>query len=223
MNTVLIFTGGEYLTESLEEEVPTADLIVAADSGYDHAVAQGYAVDLLIGDLDSIQTRDIPSRVVVERHRTDKDATDLELAFEKVVVQRPQRVVVIGGAGGRVDHELATAGLLCSERWSEIEEIDWVTGRGWAHVIRDRRIIHGDVGATLTLIPMGGDVSGVRTRGLRWDLRGETLHHGTTRGVSNEFTAPVADIRVELGCLLAVIPGLSAKPFEDLGAEGGEP
>lgn len=206
MDTVLIFAGGDSPADSLVEEIPSADLIVAADGGYDLAIGQGYAVDVLIGDLDSIETDAIPSNVIVERHPADKDATDLELALDRVVVERPQRVVVIGGAGGRVDHELAAAALLCSGKWREIDEIDWITDRGWGYVIRDRRIIHGDVGATLSLIPMGGDATGVRTRGLRWDLTNETLHYGTTRGVSNVFAGPVADIGLSLGCLLAMIP-----------------
>jgi thiamine pyrophosphokinase len=207
METVLIFAGGDSPTDSLADELPTAELIVAADSGYDLAVAQGFAVDVLVGDLDSIETEVIPTHVIVERHPTDKNATDLELALSRVLVEKPQRIVVVGGAGGRVDHELATAALLAGDEWADVEEIDWVTDRGWAHVIRGRRILHADVGSVISLIPMGGPAHGVTTRGLRWNLAGETLHHGSTRGVSNEFTGPVADIRVELGCLLAVLPG----------------
>ncbi|MGH3650737.1 MAG: thiamine diphosphokinase [Acidimicrobiia bacterium] len=206
METVLIFAGGDSPTNSLAEELPAAELIIAADSGYDLAVAQGFVVDVLVGDLDSIETEVIPGHVIVERHPTDKEATDLELALVRVMAEKPQRIVVVGGAGGRVDHELAAAALLTGDEWADVEEIDWVTGRGWAHVIRGRRILHGDVGSVISLIAMGGPALGVSTKGLRWNLTGETLHHGSTRGVSNEFTGPVAHIRVELGCLLAVLP-----------------
>ncbi|HEX6219771.1 MAG TPA: thiamine diphosphokinase [Acidimicrobiia bacterium] len=205
METVLIFAGGDSPSSSLGDEVPDADLVVAADSGYDFAVASGFRVDVLVGDLDSIESEVIPSHVIVERHPTDKDATDLELAMSHVIADEPERIVIVGGAGGRVDHELAAASLLCADRWAGIE-IDWVTDRGWAHVIRGRRIIHGDIGAVMSLIPMGGPAIGVYTKGLRWQLEDATLHHGTTRGVSNEFIGPVADIRVTSGCLLAVLP-----------------
>lgn len=206
METVLIFAGGDFPATSLAEELPDADLIVAADSGYDLAVAQGFAVDVLIGDLDSIETELIPGHVIVERHPADKDATDLELALARVVAEQPERIVVVGGAGGRVDHELAVAALLTSDRWSDVAEIDWVTERGWAHVVRSHRAIHGDVGATISLIPMGGPARGVTTRGTRWNLDGATLPHGTTHGVSNEFAAPVIDVTITDGCLLAVVP-----------------
>lgn len=206
METVLIFAGGDSPSGSLTEELPEADLIVAADSGYDLALRAGYAVDVLVGDMDSIQSEVIPGHVIVERHPPDKDATDLELAMTRILVERPVRMVVVGGAGGRVDHEIATAQLLCSERWDAIDEIDWVTDRGWAHVVKGRRIIHGDPGAVISLIPVGGPAAGVYTKGLRWDLTDATMPPGTTWGVSNEFTGPVADIRIGSGCLLAVVP-----------------
>ncbi len=205
MESVLIFAGGNPPVGELEDELPEPDLVVAADSGYDHAVAAGFRVDVLVGDLDSIETELIPSHVIVERFPEDKNATDLELALSRVALESPERIVVVGGGGGRVDHELAVASLLCSEDWADID-LDWVTDRGWAHVIRARRVLHGDVGATISLIPMGGPAIGVHTKGLRWQLTGATLAHGTTRGVSNEFTGPVADVRLASGCLLAVIP-----------------
>ena len=207
METVLIFAGGDTAPISLLEELPESDLIVAADSGYDLAVEQGLTVDVLVGDMDSITTDPLPSHVIVERHPVDKDKTDLELALERVALERPARIVVVGGSGGRLDHDLATAGLLTSERWAEVGEIDWVTTRGWAYVIRGRRTIHGDVGSTIGLIPMGGPALGVSTRGLQWELSGDVLEHGTTRGVSNVFVGPIADIKVNQGCVLAVVPG----------------
>jgi thiamine pyrophosphokinase len=114
-------------------------------------------------------------------------------------------VVVVGGTGGRLDHELATASLICDERWSEIE-LDWVSSRARAHVIRRRRIVHGDVGAIVTLLAVGGPVSGLTTRGLKWELANATFEPGSTWGVSNLMQTPIADIKVGSGCLLVVFP-----------------
>jgi len=47
----------------------------------------------------------------------------------------------------------------------------------------------------------------VRTEGLAYPLDAETLEPGSTRGVSNVFSADTARIRVEHGVLLAVRPG----------------
>jgi thiamine pyrophosphokinase len=207
METVLIFAGGVPPHPGLIEDLPQPDLIVAADGGYDHAVDLGFVVEVVVGDMDSIQTHPLPPHVVVERHPVDKDATDLELALALVARDAPDRVVVVGGSGGRLDHELSIAGLLCSERWLVIDEIDWVSERGWAYVVRHRRLVHGDPGTTVSLIPMLGDVKVAHTAGLKWNLDDVTLASGTTRGVSNILTRPVADIRLGSGCLLVVVPG----------------
>lgn len=208
METILIFAGGEPSGCEVADELPEPTLVVAADSGYDRAVAAGFRVDVLIGDLDSLETELIPNHVIVERYPEEKDATDLELALAKVVGEHPQRVIVVGGGGGRLDHEFANAGLMCSSRWASVDELDWLTDRGWAHVVHRRRTFHGDVGKTISLIPFGGDVSDVTTRGLKWELSNELLIQGETRGVSNEFASPVAEVVVGTGTLLVVVPGL---------------
>jgi thiamine pyrophosphokinase len=205
MDTILIFAGGDPPEPDLAQEIPAADLVMAADSGYDAAISLGYAVDVLVGDLDSIVTRTVPGHVVVERHPADKDQTDLDLALELAIRDEPSRVVVVGGTGGRLDHELATASLICDERWSEIE-VDWVSSRARAHVIRRRRIVHGDVGSIVTLLAVGGPVSGLTTRGLKWELANATFEPGSTWGVSNLMQTPIADIKVGAGCLLVVFP-----------------
>jgi thiamine pyrophosphokinase len=87
-----------------------------------------------------------------------------------------------------------------------VDELDWVSARARSHVIHRRRLLHGDIGATLSLIAVGGDAGGVHTSGLRWDLDNETLSHGGTRGISNVMRSPVAEVQLESGCLLAVFP-----------------
>lgn len=208
MDCALIFAGGDRPDPAVVDELPAADLVIAADGGYDHAVQLGMRVDVLVGDMDSLAATELPRHVLIERHPADKDATDLELAMELVVRESPLRLVVVGGSGGRFDHELATTEMICSERWSAIDEIDWISPRGTAHVVRGRRILHGDLGALLSLIPIGGDVSGVTTKGLEWNLANEILPAGATRGVSNRLTGPVVDVTVAEGCVLAVLPAL---------------
>lgn len=206
MEIALIFAGGESApSDPMVDEIPQPDIVVAADGGYDHATRLGFEVDVVVGDLDSLKATALPDHVIVERHPVDKDATDLELALELVARESPGRVVIVGGSGGRLDHELGISAMICSERWDQIDDIDWLSERGWAYVVRRRRVIHGDVGSLVSLIPMGGDAVGITTVGLRWELSQETLAFGTTRGVSNLMGGPIADIQVTSGCLLAVV------------------
>ena len=206
METILIFTGGDPPSPDLLEDLPKPDSVLAADGGYDGAVALGFKVNVLVGDLDSITADVIPRDVLVERHPTDKDATDLELALELAAGERPDRIVVAGGVGGRLDHELAIASLLCSPRWAGAGDIDWLSRRGRAHVVSGHRRIHGDVGAKVSLLALGGPAIGVNTTGFKWNLDGDVIQPGSTRGVSNELASPIGDIRIEQGCLMAILP-----------------
>jgi thiamine pyrophosphokinase len=58
----------------------------------------------------------------------------------------------------------------------------------------------------VSLVPLGGPARGLRTEGLRYPLRGEDLQAGSTRGISNELTAPSATVEVAAGALLVVVP-----------------
>jgi len=207
----VIFTGGEPEPGRLGSRLPDDSFVIAADSGLHDALRRGIHVDLVVGDLDSAEPeavrRAIDQGAEVERHPADKDATDLELALEAALRRGLDRVVVLGGAGlDRVDHFMGNALLLASPRFRALHPEWWVQG---AHVVpvHDRATIDGSSGDVVTLLAVGGPAEGVVTTGLRWPLDGDRLEPGSTRGVSNEMTAPAATVALSGGTLLAVHVG----------------
>jgi thiamine pyrophosphokinase len=188
--------------------VAPAGLVIAADGGSGHAAALGLAIDVIVGDLDSIDPATLRSAqaagVAVEQHDPDKDATDLELALDAALERGAQRITVLGVGGGRADHHLANILLLASAKYAAADVDAWVDGSLLAVVHRVRRIDVG-AGSTVTLVPAGGPAAGVRTAGLQWGLQGDTLTPGTSRGVSNVALMPTIEIQVESGTLLAVV------------------
>jgi len=64
--------------------------------------------------------------------------------------------------------------------------------------------LQGSPGDLVSLLPIGGDASGVTTTGLAWALQNDRLRFGFSRGVSNEMTAREAQIEVAQGLLLVV-------------------
>ncbi|GIU93502.1 MAG: thiamine pyrophosphokinase [Acidimicrobiia bacterium] len=208
MEVAVVVTGGAGLTPAVLEELPDRPWVVAADSGVDHAVALGLRVDLVVGDLDSATPDALAeSNAPVERHPADKDATDLELAL-RAAASRPgiRRVIVLGGHGGRLDHLLGNAAVIASPQWAHLQ-VEWVAGSDRAVVIHDVARLHGTPGDPVSLVPVGGPVTGVHTHGLRWPLRGATLSPFSSLGVSNRMLRSVAEVRVGSGVLLAVQPG----------------
>jgi len=205
VTTAVVFAAGDPPPPGLSDDLPEERWVVAADGGADHARAAGIDVDLIVGDLDSIDPTTLAlSGAEVHRHPLAKDATDLELALAEVAA-RPQftRLVVVGGIGGRLDHFIANAALLCSDRWIDLD-IEWLAGPDRVTVVRDHARIHGHQGETVSLVPMGGTAHGVTTTGLRWPLDNEDLEFGSSRGVSNQFVMAVATVTVRRGLLLAI-------------------
>ena len=92
-------------------------LVVAADGGARHAPGLGVAIDLWVGDGDSIDPADLAALadagVEIERAPTDKDETDTELAIRRALERGADGITVLGATGGpRIDHELANIALL---------------------------------------------------------------------------------------------------------------
>lgn len=206
MLTVVVFSGGEPLPSSLAGEISEDAYLIAADSGLDTALSWGYDVDLVVGDLDSVSAEALAATSAsVERHSPDKDATDLDLALQAALRLDPDRIVVLGGQAGRFDHLLGTVLLLTSDRWAGVD-LEWVAARARVRIVRAGTTLHGARGSVLTLLAVDRPATGVTTTGLEWNLDDATLVPGSTLGVSNVFTAPVATLRIGSGVLLAIQP-----------------
>jgi thiamine pyrophosphokinase len=208
--TVIVVAGGDVSPRPLPGRLPNGATVIAADGGIDRALALGLHVDLAIGDFDSVSPEGLAKAKAagarVERHPVAKDATDLELALDAAIALDPERIVVVGSNGGRLDHLFSSVLLLGDERYAGAE-IDAYLGTATVHVIRGSRTVPGAPGEIVSLLPLHAAAEGVTTAGLEYELRGETLPAGTSRGVSNVFTATEAQITLERGCILAVCPG----------------
>jgi thiamine pyrophosphokinase len=208
VETVVVVAGGQP-SPGRVPELPECAYVIAADSGVDRALALGLHVDRAIGDFDSVSPAGLAAAeaagAVIERHPAKKDATDLELALDAAIALDPSHILVIGDAGGRLDHLLGSILLLGDARYASAT-VDATLDGNRLSVIRGSRILTGTPGEILSLLPVHGPAAGVTTRGLEYPLHDETLTPGTTRGVSNVFTAAEAQITVVNGCLVAVQP-----------------
>jgi thiamine pyrophosphokinase len=205
-----------------------ASLVIAADGGLARAQDAGLDPSLLVGDLDSLDPGRLASAeragLTIVRASPDKDESDTELAVLEAVRRGATRITVLGAFGGeRLDHELANVWLLAHP----------ALGRRAATLldaaVRVRMLaasgdgdpgplaLPGRLGATVSLLPLGGDAVGVTTRGLRFPLDDEDLTVGPARGLSNVRVARDAAVTLRGGKLLVVEAafapaGLSSAP-----------
>lgn len=212
-DTVVVFAGGLKPGVRALASVPTGALVIGADRGAEYALACGLRVEAAVGDFDSITAAGLEALeragVRIERHPSAKDATDLELALDAAAALGPRRILMVGGAGGRLDHLLGELSLLASDVYAGIE-LDAVLGRAMVNVVRGERLLVGRAGELISLLALHGPAVGVVTEGLVYPLRGETLAPGSSRGISNVFAAEEARVSLESGVVLAVRPGKRA-------------
>jgi thiamine pyrophosphokinase len=217
-DTVIVVSGGAGPGELDGVAVPPARWVIAADSGAVTALELGLHVDELIGDLDSVPAG-VAERVAgsggrVRRYPEAKDATDLELALAAAVSLDPvpRRVVILGGAGGRLDHLLGGILVLAAPRWAGVDATGtqaeaWL-GPAKITVVRGLASLGASApGELVSLLAVGGVAHGVTTSGLLYPLADADLAPGTTLGVSNEFSSARATVEVTAGVVLAVQPG----------------
>jgi thiamine pyrophosphokinase len=217
--TAIVITGGGPIVASLRPVMagllPARSedgIVVAADSGLDRARELGLEVDIVVGDLDSVEPASAETAagrgVEIETHPREKDAIDLELAIDAARRSGAGRIVVVDGGGGRLDMAMANLLLLAAPAYAGVA-LEAVVGGAVVHVVRDggRLTVAGSPGDRLSLLPVHGAARGVVTERLRYPLDHEDLPPGTSRGCSNEMLADTAGVALEEGTLLCILPG----------------
>jgi len=207
--TAVVVLGGNPPTRAIKQHIPAHQLVIAADSGLHGAIDLGLRVNVVIGDMDSV---DKAVLAAVEANGTtvtqlprDKDSTDAELALLKAVEMGATKIVLITKGGGRLDHELGVFAVLQNPNLRHCT-IQAMWDNSMLHLIHGPAAvtITGNLGSNVGLIAAGGTASGISTTGLKWTLANESLTPHSSRGISNQLTEETATISVQTGSLFVV-------------------
>ncbi|MBN1537263.1 MAG: thiamine diphosphokinase [Anaerolineales bacterium] len=207
----IIFANGDLNDAATARSlIQAGDTIIAADGGSRHCRTLNLVPHILIGDFDSIEADELEhwrsQGVQIVQHPARKNYTDLELALRHAQEIGANEILVLASLGARWDQTLANL-LLPVSADLHCCCITLVDGKQEIRLIRegDTLELQGTPGDTLSLVPVGGEASGVSTEGLEYPLSAETLYFGGTRGVSNVFLHEIARIHVDQGLLLCVV------------------
>lgn len=197
MRAVIIGNGNIKSYDFIKSRISNSDLIICADGGYNHARNMDIMPDVLIGDLDSASGYDdVKNRL---EYPVRKDFTDGELAVMYANEHGCDEIVLAGMTGNRLDHTIADIMLLAHCKKGVL-----IDDNNEIYLLRDKLIIEGYRGQTLSIVPITGDAEGVSTSGLEYPLNAETLHFASTRGISNVMTAEKCEITIERGLALVI-------------------
>ena len=198
MKRCLIIAGGDYAPIQPEK----GDFILACDKGYAWCKQERITPDLVLGDFDSY-SGPLPADVPILRYPVEKDDTDTMLAVRWASGQGFGAVRMCCCFGGRLDHLLsnvetlhyaATLGMEAQAR-DESTELRVLRPGSYTLPFRAHR--------SLSLIALTETVTGLSTRGAKYEVENAVLRKPTTLGQSNAFVTDVS-LSFESGVLALV-------------------
>lgn len=205
-NTAYVFLNGVMDSKNLfyKEILKGKKNIFCADGGLKYALEIG-AVPLEIwGDLDSVdkslveKAEKMGSRVIEFDSR--KDFTDGELILSEMEKRGFEKIVVLGGLGGRTDHLLTNLNLLF-----KFKNVVFLSEKEKIFRVENKMTIENEEGKTISFIPMSDTVEEITLTGFEYPLNKYTVKRGESICTSNIVRENGAVIEFKEGKLLGII------------------
>jgi len=208
--TAIVLLGGEPIDAQAIGDLPTGCIVIAADSGVELAPVLGLDISVVVGDMDSIDATALKALkalgTTVVQHAADKNESDAELALRHAIDLGATRLIMIGGGGGRLDHQLALFAVMFLDSLQGTRlEVRLARSRAYPVRAGETVAVHCAVGDVIGLIPFGGDAHGVTTSNLRWPLHDESLFAAASRGISNQAMSGEFSVTVTTGRLIVTV------------------
>lgn len=178
------------------------DFYVCCDSGLRHTEGLGITPDLIVGDFDSHELPDLEIETIVLPR--EKDDTDTVFAVKEALSRGFQDFLLLGAAGGRLDHTLGNVSLLLMldalgksaillDDFSELQIVSEKPAR-----------IDGRY-AYFSLLNISGLAQGVTIKDAKYPLNRAEITCEYQYGISNEvLPGRTAEVTLERGRLLLV-------------------
>ena len=119
--------------------------------------------------------------------------------------------MVYGALGGRIDHEMTN--ILLLRRYACMGMKVSLIGRTSSIDVLTHEYhcrFEGKSGCPVSLIPISEILCGVRTKGMKYELHGDDMVSGSSRGVSNIIVEDYAEISCVTGEAAVITSGQSS-------------
>ncbi len=179
-NLVVILSNGCFPSHEIPRSILlNAKMIICTDGSADNLLSFGKIPDVIIGDMDSIQST--PRAGIKIVHLSEQNNSDLEKAIIWCDDQNIKNVVIVGSQGMRDDHGLSS--LLIQSAWTHKMSIQLVTDYFIIDCISRDATFSSFEGQTISLFPIDSETR-ITTTGLKFPLTDEKLS-SPSQGVSN--------------------------------------
>ncbi len=139
-----------------------------------------------------------------EKFPSKKNETDTEICVYLASRLNAKEIDFIGALGGRLDHMIANINLLYYVRNQGIYTKIISEDEDIYIAINEEISINGDVGDTISVIPLNGDAKGVTLNRLEYPLNNYDMKFSLPLGISNVMLDKRCNIKVEQGSLIII-------------------
>ncbi|PFG06760.1 thiamine diphosphokinase [Bacillus sp. es.034] len=186
-------------------------LWVGVDRGVYTLLEQGIEPSIAFGDFDSVNKEEwelIQEKVVeVNRYQPEKDETDLELALNWAIDQKPDEIFIFGATGGRLDHFMGNLQLLMTPKLLEarikVEMID-VQNRLSLSQPGEHTVEKSPELQYISFVPVTENVEGITLTGFKYPLKNRNISRGSTLCISNELIQSSGTFSFSNGILMVI-------------------
>ncbi|HNY20806.1 MAG TPA: thiamine diphosphokinase [Treponemataceae bacterium] len=207
----LIFTGGKGPDMGTASRLfAQRDFVIAADSGLSGSLEARIVPDLVIGDMDSLEDQSLLDAIPegnIRRWPRDKDYTDTELALAEMRRRGIDRVTLVGGCGGRLDHLFALKALY----ESGLHPVVWIGEESVVLAVdgteknEELRVAGLSSEDPVSFFPAGKTPHVATAAGLHWNV--DSLDwDGGAYSLSNRCPEGSFVFTAECGLFLAIVP-----------------
>ena len=188
---------------SFVKEIQKADLVIGVDRAAYWLIAHGITPAAAIGDFDSTSGGEF-ARIkktvpIIKTFASNKDFTDTELALQYAIRKKPSEIILYGGSGTRLDHQLGTLHLLERCMRLGISAVFLDETNEVRVVSRGRTILNKRVGYRyVSVVPITNSIQ-ITLEYFKYNIAKTTIRRGQTIGISNEFTGRQATITMHRG------------------------
>ncbi|MBY0144523.1 thiamine diphosphokinase [Neobacillus niacini] len=207
-----ILAGGPVeLLPNLNEYKQENEVWVGVDRGVFTLINMNITPQIAFGDFDSVTKQEL---MIIEEnvenmkiYKPEKNETDMELALNWAIEQRPDLIRVFGASGGRLDHFLANVQLLVKPLMEDnnvkiflIDKQNIISLKGpGSYKIKmrsDKKYI--------SFVPLTLSVKGLTLEGFKYPLKNRHISIGSTLCISNELVSDNGTFSFSEGILLVI-------------------
>jgi thiamine pyrophosphokinase len=184
---------------------------LGVDRGVFTLLSAGIQPDYAFGDFDSVSEEEwqrIENEVGnLVKVKPEKDETDMELALNWALLQKPEQISLFGATGGRLDHLFGNVQILMKPVLENLEtHVEIIDGQNhlFAKGPGSYSISQMPDRMYTSFIPMTPAVKGLTLEGFKYPLSNRHISLGSTLCISNELIREHGTFSFTEGILMVV-------------------